>query len=622
MESELDYVNDLYLCRSAYIRPLSVHFDVSQIFINWDQLIQVHETNLEKFSTPSLTNERDRYSFVLGTYQDLISSLVQLYIDFCSQQNEASRRFEARLQSDIRFRQLVDECQRNLAKLLEQKLISGSTASGDGADSSVRISRNSKLPLTSFLLKPMQRITKYSLIFERILKSIRESGDVHRLDELASGLKASAQMLCKQVNEACRFKEDLEDNNRRLQWAQKHIKQVTGYQSEAPYEHRYSLTTTPDLRFPNGRESTNEYIIFDSNTNHMGERRLIKAGSLFKRSSSKEIVAFLFNDLLLMTLVRGVGSHLRVADVFQSERAQQSYYKLYKAPILLDNLVMRTSSQQQSNRSSWAEQQLLEVNFGDQSTGSAYSLLAINAQEKVKWLSLLSECSSQAQRMLAQRQALQGSLTRPMRKPSIADCHGRLFVTVLELNNIEHNMIILQRVSNTHLRSRDDVELTLRVCVKIQMKRFKVITEDLFEEKKEIVPISDIFKTAIVNVNLDNRQMSRLVDCDLSTLADEPVFFNEESTQFLLENKARQDESDYIDIKLYNEFIFRETQLLAKQRLNMDHLVKKLPLDRPVELTFKLKPIPTENGNHQLTLEKKQNNLDIIVKLRFHLQLF
>jgi hypothetical protein len=72
-----------------------------------------------------------------------------------------------------------------------------------------------------------------------------------------------------------------------------------------------------------------EQVHFDSNTNCLGRRRLVKAGSLMKLRSGRELVAFLFSDFILLTQVKGGGS-IRVEDVFRSERAQQAHHKHYR----------------------------------------------------------------------------------------------------------------------------------------------------------------------------------------------------------------------------------------------------------------------------------------------------
>jgi hypothetical protein len=53
-----------------------------------------------------------------------------------------------------------------------------------------------------------------------------------------------------------------------------------------------------------------EQVHFDSNTNCLGRRRLVKAGSLMKLRSGRELGAFLFSDFILLTQVKGGGSSM------------------------------------------------------------------------------------------------------------------------------------------------------------------------------------------------------------------------------------------------------------------------------------------------------------------------
>lgn len=387
--SEIDYVNDLRLCRSAYIQPLSTSFNLSDIFINWHKLIVAHETSIDFLSASLMDNKKHHQ--ILELFLKLLSSIVNLYIEFCSQINESRRKFDSKIAIDVRFRQLVNECQRKLARIDDQQVDSMETSS-----ISSRAIRNLNLPLTSFLLKPMQRITKYSLIFERISK-VAKRNQANGLIGIVERLEVEAQSLCNRVNEACRLKEENENNKRKLSWAQSHIKQT-----DASNEFR-NLTLSSE-KSPFDLSEHQEVIQFDSETKFLGNRKLIKAGSLIKKVSGKELVLFLFNDLLLITQPKGA-SQLRVEDVFASSRAQQSYYKLYRRPIFVEDLKVCTSSSfiQASSRSSCSEHQLISVSFTDLATNYDYNLLALNAQEKSIWIRLLEEKSKEAKEAKSSR---------------------------------------------------------------------------------------------------------------------------------------------------------------------------------------------------------------------------
>lgn len=107
--------------------------------------------------------------------------------------------------------------------------------------------RTRGMPFTSFLLKPMQRMTKYPLM----IKKIREYTDASHPDRgyLDSALE-KAEQLCSQINEAVKERENADQ----LEWAQAHV-QCNGI---------------------------SERLVFNSPTNILGSRKFLHSGSLTK----------------------------------------------------------------------------------------------------------------------------------------------------------------------------------------------------------------------------------------------------------------------------------------------------------------------------------------------------
>lgn len=156
------------------------------------------------------------------------------------------------------------------------------------------------LSLLSYLLKPMQRVTKYPLLIKEIMKAANQDANLYT--DLESALLGSED-LCAKVNEARRSFE----NQERLDWIQSHVILSDGLE-----------------------------ITFNSDTNFIGKRELLHLGSLIKANSGKELMVFLFSDFLLLTIPsKDIG---KVSNLFASEKAKSITYKMYKRPYFLDEI--------------------------------------------------------------------------------------------------------------------------------------------------------------------------------------------------------------------------------------------------------------------------------------------
>lgn len=706
IKTEADFINDLRLCFKVYIEPLSRCFDVSNIFLNWDQLMQLHESALARISSSTISGcDRrtvEEYCFVFRVFQDLLASLDGIYVDICSRQRESTSNLECRLVSDIRFKQVVSDIQKNAAKQFEKQVSLESNDKPISRRYSLRALSSIKLPITSFLLKPMQRITKYDLHSSRIHKVILERGP-KELEESAADLKVAAKRLCEKTNHACRLKEDEQQNSISLLWAQAHIKQnpMNMNQQLSPslldsgsLERRHSLMSTmsqDSLRKDSSLSTNNEFIVFNSRTNCLGERKFIKSGSFIKLSSGKELVLFLFNDLLLLTQVKGTSSMLKVQDVFQSQQAQQAYYKLYRQPILMEDVILldqkmaANSSLYSNNKRASTPDSLaqLVVSFSDKSNGSVYNLVSLNAQEKTNWVKELGEKSIQAREARAEYQARQASLLfKPMlRKISVNDCIGRLFVTILEISrfhtgtrnsSVPSTSFALRRDHHSSLNLKvggglQELDSTTRMSIQLQLKRSRVYfnVDGSVKEKRDLIPISDIYSTKTVaitpsaNFQPKNSYVPNEANCVIPI--ESLVRFSDESTQFLIKKKSLDEAENFLDIGMFDQGKFRETKLIARKRVNIDQLLQQQlqqpgdllikqstqfdpmsaqfadRVNRPFECVFKMNSSGSRSsincrqsyadersidGHTLTTRDSCRKSTGISVKIRFHLQLF
>lgn len=661
MQSELDYVTDLRLFRSAYIDPLSISFDVDPIFKNWHRIIEVHETSLKKLSMNGTMNLEDMSlepSYVVDIFSELLKNITDLYVEFCPSQNEITRLIETKVASDIRFKQLINESQRWLKRLLEQNEGIQDLKDLSGVDNPTRSRalRNAKLPLTSFFIKPMQRMTKYSLIFARLVTVTAGHGDA----DLAANinyLSQSAQALCSRVNDVCRVKEDEEKNYRKLRWSQSHIKQ---------------MIDTNDVRYSSPVDSSSsmssysidtistEIIDFCSKTKYLGMRQFIKAGSV-QKTSGKELILFLYNDILLITLAKG-GASIRVADVFRSERAQQAYYKIYKQPIFLEDLTLRDTSIELAGSNiaqseSFSVQHSLQIM--DKSTGCVYHFICFDVNEHSKWAEELCRRSREAYE--AHAKCLNFKLSRLSIRSSIDNCLGRLFITLLELKwtgqvrpNSSGSMYGPLNGRSSQLSQVQKVRVEVQLC---RHENSKLVDLDNGNIGERVIALSDLFRSKRITIDRNNCEQLQFsvdsTDGNDSKDADwSSVRFDDESTHFLIASNTT--ESDFIEIELIEDSRFKITQRLACKRIGLNRMLgrsrtiqassrrsftrshlEKLEPNKPMDCTFKLKPSVTNEvfpklSNMTITSDRESHSqvdyelrhFNWSVKLRLHLQLF
>jgi hypothetical protein len=64
---------------------------------------------------------------------------------------------------------------------------------------------------------------------------------------------------------------------------------------------------------------------------------LIHSGRLIKANSGKELIAFLTNDFLLLTICNKE-LHGKISNVFSSEKALEADYRIYKTPIMTNDI--------------------------------------------------------------------------------------------------------------------------------------------------------------------------------------------------------------------------------------------------------------------------------------------
>ncbi|XP_050430286.1 intersectin-1 [Adelges cooleyi] len=279
INTEQAYIEDMISVHEVFEKPLYeskvlTTTEIRQIFINWEEIIECNQMFLT-----SLRVRRDMSpAGVIRIVGDILCEhfpRMTRYVRFCSCQLNAAITLQKLTETNPAFREVTKLCQSDC--------------------------RTKGLPLSSFLIKPMQRITKYPLLVQKILENTPDSHpDRLHLNEAL----AKAEEICLQVNEGVREKE----NSDRLEWLQTHV----------------------------NSEGLTEQLIFNSLTNSLGSRKFLHYGSLSKTKSGKELVGFLMNDMVL--LVKPVKPTTLSGQSFTFDKFSGHTFKIYKQPFLLSKL--------------------------------------------------------------------------------------------------------------------------------------------------------------------------------------------------------------------------------------------------------------------------------------------
>ncbi|XP_035731280.1 intersectin-1-like isoform X5 [Vespa mandarinia] len=276
--TEQAYIEDMRLVHEVFEKPLIESLvltldEVDKIFVNWRDIIACNDNFLR---TLRIRRENSEGGIVRMIGDILCENIPRMsaYIRFCSCQISAAVYLQRLTETLPEFVEVAHACQQD--------------------------PRTKGMPLSSFLIKPMQRITKYPLIINKILEHTpHDHPDRQYLQEAL----AKAEEFCTQVNEGVREKE----NSDRLEWLQNHV-------------------------ICDGLE---EPLVFNSLTNSLGPRKLLHYGILHKAKSGKELVSFLTNDFLLFAQPT---KSLPSGQQFSFERNEHQRFKMYRKPIFLNEL--------------------------------------------------------------------------------------------------------------------------------------------------------------------------------------------------------------------------------------------------------------------------------------------
>ncbi|XP_076975002.1 intersectin-1 isoform X4 [Tamandua tetradactyla] len=357
--TEENYVNDLQLVTEIFQKPLMesellTEKEVAMIFVNWKELIMCNIKLLKALRVRKKMSGEKMPVKMIGDILTAQLPHMQPYIRFCS-------------------------CQLNGAALIQQK----TDEAPDFKEFVKRLAMDPRckgMPLSSFILKPMQRVTRYPLIIKNILENTPENHPDH--SHLKHALE-KAEELCSQVNEGVREKE----NSDRLEWIQAHVQ----------------------------CEGLSEQLVFNSVTNCLGPRKFLHSGKLYKAKSNKELYGFLFNDFLLLTqIIKPLGSS-GTDKVFSPKSNLQ--YKMYKTPIFLNEVLVKLPTDPSG------DEPIFHISHIDR----VYTLRAESINERTAWVQKI-KAASELYIETEKKKREKAYLVRSQRATGI----GRLMVNIVE----------------------------------------------------------------------------------------------------------------------------------------------------------------------------------------------
>eukprot|EP00842_Homolaphlyctis_polyrhiza_P006330 jgi/Hompol1/6699/HPOL_000301-RA len=345
--TERSYVEDLRLTIEMFMEPLeSQQLDVRKVFNNIRQILAVSELILG-----------DLEDFATGKLKESVGEIFLKYLD------------------DL-------DCYKTYCIGLGDATDSLQRIRSENASEQQASPRCKKLDLASFLLVPMQRVTRYSLLLRQMLHYTPKEHPEHESTLIA--LQMSDELLEK-LNAATKER------------------QTTVKVRE--------LSRTTDLAVP--EESYK--LDLTTHTRILGRRLFLHEGTLFKNKSGRKLLAYLFNDMLLFVQQR------------PSSGLQNS---LYRKPLMLCDISIREASKTLGREVGTIDACCFQIVFGD----DIITLRCVSISDKRQWMNQI-EAAIQAHRT-AEKRALQSPLGEPSDFASAAHTIGTLEVRLLQATGI------------------------------------------------------------------------------------------------------------------------------------------------------------------------------------------
>ncbi|KAJ3099858.1 hypothetical protein HDU96_010540 [Phlyctochytrium bullatum] len=311
IQTEQAYVRDLQIIFEVFYQPMAQYLsqqDINTIFSNLEDILM---TNTIILSDWEEAQKQSNYVIMnIGKLFSRNAAALDCYKKYCSNLMVASKLLQKRRSENDRLQEFLKTAQRS--------------------------PQCRSLDLSSFLLQPMQRVTRYTLIFKQILHYTNQSHPEHA--EVMQAFQLADRMATL-VNMAAREQESREK-----------IEALAMLIDQDSSEHGRL-----DLLGPT-RYGTPRLYVFDS--------------PLAKAKSGRKLHGYLFNDVILLLQQRN-----SALGVFNESKAQ---YTLYHAPIPVDQANIRDVP-----RSNASDETTFQIVFGT----NVITVKAPSSSTKQKWIS-------------------------------------------------------------------------------------------------------------------------------------------------------------------------------------------------------------------------------------------
>ncbi|VDP81988.1 unnamed protein product [Echinostoma caproni] len=283
--TEESYANDLNEVKKVFYEPmrnsmLLSDVQINRIFLNWSELsVQSRELlNLFTARVEAWNNQLNATDFCVGDILVQHLPKFRTYRSYCTRQTLAAESLHTYLKENVKLQQLVRLCEQN--------------------------TRTRGLPLSTYLLKPMQRLTKYRLLVERILEHTDQS---HPDFDACTKARLLISNVLDSVNTAVGTKA----LDRRTDWLRARVI---------------------------GDAVTLDWLTNSGKRNPSDRLHLLFYGTLFKVKSGRELIGFLFTRYLLLTSPNfSTGGQCFEFPSPGSESTQT--FAVYKQPIPLAEII-------------------------------------------------------------------------------------------------------------------------------------------------------------------------------------------------------------------------------------------------------------------------------------------